>query len=84
MFWRTAQATVMYLCALTVSSLLVLSVSVSLHSRSSLLLLIFVCVCVCVCVCVFQAMFDFRGNSKTELNLKKGEVIYQYYACCQL
>lgn len=32
--------------------------------------------CVCVCVCVSQAMFDFRGNSKAELNLKKGEVIF--------
>lgn len=32
--------------------------------------------CVCLRVCVSQAMFDFRGNSKAELNLKKGEVIF--------
>lgn len=25
---------------------------------------------------MFQAIFDFRGNSKAELNLKKGEVIF--------
>lgn len=28
------------------------------------------------CACVFQVMFDFRGNGKEELNLKKGEVIF--------
>lgn len=32
--------------------------------------------CVCARVCVFQVMFDFRGNGKEELNLKKGEVIF--------
>lgn len=34
------------------------------------------CVCVRVRACVSQAMFDFRGNGKAELNLKRGEVIF--------
>ena len=34
------------------------------------------CVCVRVFACVSQAMFDFRGNGKAELNLKRGEVIF--------
>lgn len=60
-----------YLSALTSSSL---CVSVSL--LTPLAPLTRVCACVRVLACVFQVMFDFRGNGKEELNLKKGEVIF--------
>lgn len=52
------------------------SLPASLVSRSSLLSLTHPLTRVCPFFFFFQAMFDFRGNSKTELNLKRGEVIF--------
>uniref|UniRef100_A0A3Q1G8J7 Neutrophil cytosolic factor 4 n=1 Tax=Acanthochromis polyacanthus TaxID=80966 RepID=A0A3Q1G8J7_9TELE len=56
-------------------SLFVLSPSDSLFSLISSLTDLYVCVR-SLSSPVSQAMFDFRGNGKAELNLKRGEVIF--------